>query len=92
MINITTIENQKRGLPHVHILVKFEKDIHLNDIDKFVSATLLNKNDLMYKFILRKMTQLHSCVYYYESQICKKRFSKPASNETYCENNGGLHP
>jgi hypothetical protein len=34
----------------------------------------------------------HSCTPEYiinESRICKKQFSKPASNKTYCENNSG---
>ena len=39
---IHSTEFQKRGLPHVHILIKFKHDclLHLNDIDAIINAEI----------------------------------------------------
>jgi hypothetical protein len=38
---IHSVEFQKRGLPHAHILCKYEREcIHLNDVDSVVSAEI----------------------------------------------------
>jgi hypothetical protein len=41
--SITSIEFQKRGLPHAHILLKYDKEcITAEDIDQVISATIPN--------------------------------------------------
>ncbi len=47
IIGIYVIEFQKRGLPHAHILIFFAKDYKphtVKDVDRMISAELLNRN------------------------------------------------
>ena len=55
---IFSIEFQKRGLPHAHILIKYEADcMRSHDIDQVVSAELPNDladRDLVLRFMIHK--------------------------------------
>jgi Helitron helicase-like domain at N-terminus len=43
---VHSVEFQKRGLPHAHILLKFEKDcIHPDDIDSIINAEMPSNSE-----------------------------------------------
>ena len=53
---VHTIEWQKRGLPHAHILLWLKEPIHPRDVDRIISAELPKKEDeLLYKIITTQM-------------------------------------
>lgn len=58
------IEFQKRGLPHAHILIKFEKDcMHPRDIDQVISAEIPNDLDdvqLVLEFMMHRHNYLNA--------------------------------
>lgn len=67
--NCYTIEFQKRGLPHAHMLFIIHPDDRLNtpeDVDNAVSAELLSKEDDNYLYTIVKSSMIHdhrSCGY-----------------------------
>ncbi|GFR31364.1 helitron_like_N domain-containing protein [Trichonephila clavata] len=40
-----TIEWQKRGLPHAHILVWLQETLHVHKVDDFISAEIPNPEE-----------------------------------------------
>ncbi|RWS27879.1 uncharacterized protein B4U80_03589 [Leptotrombidium deliense] len=86
---VYTIEFQKRGLPHVHLLVTLgQKLLNADDIDKFISAEIPNKEDnpLLWQKVMKHM--LHGphinglpC-FDSKKNLCSKNFPKPFITET----------
>ena len=90
---ICSIEFQKRGLPHAHILIKYEKDcMRSNDIDEIVSAELPvnpTDRDLVLKFMIHKHPTLNRPPSTYcqrldvtGNRICRFRYPKPLQDLT----------
>lgn len=75
---IHTLEFQKRGLPHAHIVVFLEKDINVDEYDSIISAELPEK--LLYPSLHEKVlqfmvhgpcTESSSCC---ENNTCKRGY------------------
>ena len=90
---ISSIEFQKRGLPHAHILIKYEKDcINSHDIDQVVSTELPNDphdRDLVQKFMMHKHPALNrppstycQCVDTTGNRVCRFHYPKPLQPST----------
>lgn len=59
---VYVIEFQKRGLPHIHLLVTLARNCKLNTaekVDKFISAEVPTEDDFLKDTVLRNM--IHSC-------------------------------
>lgn len=92
---VYTIEFQKRGLPHCHMLFIMRDDNKLlssTDVDKYISAEIPNKNSKYYNFVKNYM--LHGphvpgmqC-WDEINQKCLKKFPKPFVEETNMSSNG----
>ena len=94
---IYTIEFQKRGLPHAHILVTLNpknKLLSPEKIDKYISAEIPSKKDdeelhkLVIKHMLHGPHNNHSPCYVENKPICKKNFPKPFTDSTTFQKNG----
>ena len=90
-----SIEWQKRGLPHVHILLWMESKVNGDIVDALISAEIPDpeKNPKLYKIVTTNM--IHGpCIGYNEDSPCivkgncSKGFPKTYRNETYYGNNG----
>lgn len=87
---IFTVEFQKRGLPHAHLLIITETNPILSpsDLDHFICAELPHHEPLL-SIVTRNM--LHGpcrnrpC--YSGNSVCKKGFPKPFEEESRFENN-----
>ncbi|XP_048605186.1 uncharacterized protein LOC106367134 [Brassica napus] len=95
---VYTIEFQKRGLPHAHILLWFEGfkgEATAEVIDKYISAELPNKEtdkegfELVERHMIHgpcgKQRRLSPCM---EKGECTKKFPKPYSNNTKIDKSG----
>ena len=91
-----TIEFQKRGLPHVHILLWLEKTLLPSDIDRIISAELPNQKEdpELYKVITT--CNIHGpcgkdnnkdCQCMVDGK-CSKKYPKPFQNQTICSDEG----
>ena len=90
-----TIEWQKRGLPHAHILIWLSIKIHSNQIDSFISAELPDPNNDKFLFEIIKSQMVHGpCgAYNHKSPCmkdgkCSKRYPKPFLLETQTNEEG----
>ena len=90
-----SIEWQKRGLPHVHILLWMESKVNGDIVDALISAEMPDpeKTPKLYKIVTTNM--IHGpCMGYNEDSPCiikgkcSKGFPKTCRNETYYGNNG----
>jgi len=90
---ICSIEFQKRGLPHAHILIKYEKDcMQPDDIDHVVSAELpqdSSDRDLVLKFMIHKHPSLNRPPSAYcqrvdvtGNRVCRFHYPKPIQATT----------
>jgi hypothetical protein len=69
---ISSVEFQKRGLPHVHILIKYASDCsQLSDIDIIVSAELPD-DDIDRELVTRYMMHKHPPLNRPPSSYCQK--------------------
>lgn len=84
------IEFQKRGLPHMHLLV-WIKESHRHKIDDVISAEIPNKNEdptlfnMVTGFMMHNRCDLdksYACRQK-DSRFCFKNFPKPWSDETF---------
>ncbi|XP_076038168.1 uncharacterized protein LOC143023519 [Oratosquilla oratoria] len=90
-----TVEWQKRGLPHCHVLLWLEHKIDKTDIDNYISAEIPDPNTSpkLYKIVTTNMIH-NPCVGYDESSPCiiknkcSKNFPKPYRKDTFVCNNG----
>jgi hypothetical protein len=86
-----TIEFQKRGLPHCHLLVFLENDDKLRspmDIDEIVSAEIPDPENIeLYQTIIRCNIHRHSesCL---QKGTCSKGFPKQFSSQTVINDDG----
>ena len=94
-----SIEFQKRGLPHAHILVILSSECKIRDraeIDQIISAEIPDKtvNPILFKIVTETMVHgpcgkgLDNQSVCMENGKCTKEFPKPFQRETI-ENNGG---
>ena len=84
-----SVEWQKRGLPHAHILIWLKEKIRSNDIDKVISAELPNPetDPMLFKLVGKNMihgpcgavNSNSSCMV---NGKCSKRFPKELIKET----------
>ncbi|XP_063995624.1 uncharacterized protein LOC135172981 [Diachasmimorpha longicaudata] len=84
-----TVEWQKRGLPHAHILIWFQDKIRPEEIDQIISAEipdpLIDQElfDIVTKHMIHgpcgAFNMTSSCM---ENGKCKKKFPKPYTNDT----------
>ena len=97
-----TVEFQKRGLPHCHLLLwlKESSRIHRNeDIDRYISAELPNPTTdpeahrVISEFMLHgpcgEANKSAPCMK--NSDTCKKDFPKPYCSETFIDQKGFVH-
>ena len=84
--HVHTIEFQKRGLPHVHILIILDKQDTLHttdDYDKVVCAEIPNQNanPRLYECVMKHMIHHHTehCL---NRNYCTKNFPKEYYNST----------
>ncbi|XP_064647485.1 uncharacterized protein LOC135500168 [Lineus longissimus] len=92
---IYTIEWQKRGLPHAHILCWLYNRISSNDIDKYVSAELPHKDQDPVLFDIIKNNMIHGpcgplnpsspCM---KERKCCKKYPKPLLKDTQTGHDG----
>ncbi|XP_060868885.1 uncharacterized protein LOC132943798 [Metopolophium dirhodum] len=91
-----TVEWQKRGLPHVHLLVWLVDKIRPNDVDSIISAELPNPDIDPELFEIVKKHMVHGPRGYMnpnspcmgENQKCSKRYPKAFTNSTITEDDG----
>ena len=84
-----TIEWQKRGLPHAHILIWLTEKIHSNQIDDLICAELPNPNEdpVLFEIIKTQMVHgpcgvLNPNVACMQDGKCTKKYPRPFTDET----------
>lgn len=87
--DLHTVEWQKRGLPHAHILLWLQKKVTADDIDKMVSAELPDPNEDPVLFDIVKNNMIHGpcglhnptspCM---QDRKCTKNYPKPFVTES----------
>ncbi|KAL4579076.1 hypothetical protein LXL04_015211 [Taraxacum kok-saghyz] len=98
---VYTIEFQKRGLPHCHILLWIKMDNKISDaedIDKYISAELPNPTTDPDGYRVVSEMMVHGpcglanpsapCT---DNGTCKKRFPKSYNNATFFDKHGYVH-
>lgn len=93
--NMYTIEWQKRGLPHVHILLWLEQQVNPNKIDTFISAELPDPREDSILFAIVSSNMIHGPCGAFNPQSpcmkdgkCTKRFPKRFLNNTQTGDDG----
>ncbi|GFT29573.1 ATP-dependent DNA helicase [Nephila pilipes] len=93
-----TVEWQKRGLPHVHILLWLEEKVRPDCIDEVVRAELPDPDQDQILHEIIKSTMIHGpCgVFNYSSPcmlagVCTKRYPRPFLKETQTGEDGYPH-
>lgn len=83
-----TVEWQKRGLPHIHLLLWLKDKVTGNNIDKIVSAEIPNPLedkelfDIVIKYMVHGPCGGNSRCPCMQNNKCTKKFPKPFSNAT----------
>jgi hypothetical protein len=93
---VYTVEFQKRGLPHAHLLITFHKNNKIytpNQIDKIISAEIPSNDLQLKKLVIKHMlhgphTSKSPCYNKDNVKLCTKNFPKPFTNITTFEKNG----
>ena len=90
-----TIEWQKRGLPHAHLLIWLETKIHSNQLDSFISAELPNPDEDPQLFDIIKKQMVHgpcgalnrtsSCM---KDGQCTKKYPRKFMAQTETDHDG----
>ncbi|XP_076256102.1 uncharacterized protein LOC143193665 [Rhynchophorus ferrugineus] len=90
-----TIEWQKRGLPHVHLLVWLVNKIRPNQIDKVISAELPDKDEdpILYEIVKKNMVHgpcgtLNPNSPCMRDSKCSKKFPKSFQTQTITSDDG----
>jgi hypothetical protein len=90
-----TIEWQKRGLPHAHILIWLKEKIKPNELDKIISAEIPNcKEDaLLHDIVMKNMIhgpcgQLNKLSPCMKDGKCSKRYPRKLIQETQTAEDG----
>jgi hypothetical protein len=82
------VEWQKRGLPHLHLLVILRNHIRASDIDLFVCAEIPNpeSDPLLYELIsknnIHKPCDRCNTAYCHQDGCCRRKFPKPMADVT----------
>ncbi|XP_044594830.1 uncharacterized protein LOC123272196 [Cotesia glomerata] len=87
------IEFQKRGLPHLHMLITLKNNSKIktpDSVDKFISAEIPNPHDnpILHEIVTRNMLHGPCGDWCLIDGICSKRFPKDIRNETTMDDNG----
>ena len=95
---VYTVEFQKRGLPHAHICVFFDKESKIpnpQDIDRLISAEIPDeeKDPELYKLVSEQMihgpcgphNMSSPCM---KKKVCSKKFPKDYTEKTYVNDDG----
>ena len=90
---VYVIEFQKRGLPHMHLLITLSHGYKITTpdvVDKFVSAEIPNKteNPQLYEIVLKNMIHGPCGDWCMVNGKCSKNFPKHFHNETNMNENG----
>ena len=99
---ISSVEFQKRGLPHAHILIKFSSDcMDPFDINQVVSAELPDNEEdreLVTRYMMHKHPPLNRPPLSYcqwvdaaQNRICRFRYPQPLQDHTTIDNEGRVH-
>ncbi|XP_058808421.1 uncharacterized protein LOC131674008 [Phymastichus coffea] len=93
---VYVIEFQKRGLPHMHLLITLSggyKWTTAEIIDKFISAEIPNKTDNshLHNLVINHMTHGPCGDWCMKDGECSKHFPKQFQNETTMNENGYPH-
>ncbi|XP_058796825.1 uncharacterized protein LOC131667435 [Phymastichus coffea] len=93
---VYVIEFQKRGLPHMHLLLtlKYAYKITTPEIvNKFISAELPDKerDPLLYDIVVKNMTHAPCGDWCMINNKCSNKFPKNFQNETIMDENGYPH-
>ena len=93
--HLYSVEYQKRGLPHAHVLLWLEERIHLQEIDSIISAEIASKDDdpELHRIILSHMVHgpcgpqnpRSPCM---QNGLCSKHYPREFLSETLCGNDG----
>ncbi|XP_029639685.1 uncharacterized protein LOC115214794 [Octopus sinensis] len=90
-----TVEWQKRGLPHVHMLAWCQDRIHPVDIDRIISAELPDQNadPQLYSSVTKHMIHgpcgdLNPRSPCMKNKRCSKRYPRDYCGQTYTTNDG----
>ena len=88
-----TVEFQKRGLPHLHILIILSRKDSLKttvDYDQIVSAEIPDKekSPRLFKAVMKHMVHHHTEHCFKKTSYCCKLFPKPYCNATRVEEDG----
>ena len=93
--HIHVIEFQKRGLPHVHVLLKFAREDSwktMEQIDEYISAEIPDrkKHPRLFAAVMRHM--IHRCSEFCldSDNVCRKGFPKPWSEDTHIDPTGKI--
>jgi hypothetical protein len=91
---VYTIEYQKRGLPHMHLLIFLEEPDKINtveQVDAIISAQIPDPavhpqlHEAVSKYMLHGPCSPQRCI---ENNVCKKRFPKSFSAQTIIKEDG----
>ncbi|XP_058810133.1 uncharacterized protein LOC131675242 [Phymastichus coffea] len=90
---VYVIEFQKRGLPHMHLLITLEQGYKITTadiVDKFISAELpiQIRNPRLFDIVMRTMTHGPCGDWCMKDGKCSKKFPKQFQDETTMDANG----
>ena len=86
---VYTIEYQKRGLPHAHMLIWLQHKLYTSsDIDAVICAELPRHNERLCSIVSRNLTHTCSPARCMRDGTCAKRFPKPMSPYTIVDDKG----
>ncbi|XP_044019984.1 uncharacterized protein LOC122860299 [Aphidius gifuensis] len=90
---VYVVEYQKRGLPHIHLLVTLkhgDKMLTPEKVDKYIYAEIPDSNiyPILHNIVIKNM--IHACGDWCKNEKggCSKRFPKLFQNETTMDENG----
>jgi len=88
---VYSIEWQKRGLPHAHILMWLENKVHPDRIDNIISAELPDPEKNPHLFdIIKKCGQLNPFSVCMQDGQCKCNYPRKLLDVTRSDKNGDL--
>ncbi|XP_011685465.1 PREDICTED: uncharacterized protein LOC105448515 [Wasmannia auropunctata] len=101
---VYVIEFQKRGLPHIHLLLTLKQNCKISNpeiVDKIISAEIPdpNENENLHNIVMKHMIHGPCGNWCLINNKCSKHFPKPFQSETimdedgypqYCRKNNGL--
>ena len=91
--HVHVIEFQKRGLPHMHMLVTLKQNCKINNptlVDKYISAEIPDPqtNKHLHEIVMKNMIHGPCGSWCMENGKCSKHYPKPFQPETTMDENG----